>query len=47
MFGEMITEAAASQCCTSPKNLIVLLEFLVPFTIIDFDQSAAAAYGSI
>jgi len=24
-----------------------LLEFLVPFTIIDFDQSAAAAYGSI
>ena len=29
------------------RNRIALLEFLVPFTIIDFDQSAAAAYGSI
>jgi tRNA(fMet)-specific endonuclease VapC len=29
------------------RNRIALLEFLVPFSIIDFDQSAAAVYGSI
>jgi len=29
------------------QNRIALLEFLVPFTILDFDQSAAALYGSI
>jgi tRNA(fMet)-specific endonuclease VapC len=29
------------------RNRIALLEFLVPFNLIDFDQSAAAAYGSI
>ena len=29
------------------QNRIALLEFLVPFTILDFDQSAAATYGSI
>jgi len=29
------------------QNRIALLEFLVPFTILDFDQSAAAIYGSI
>jgi tRNA(fMet)-specific endonuclease VapC len=29
------------------RNRIALLEFLVPFNIIDFDQSAAAAYGCI
>ena len=29
------------------RNRIALLEFLVPFIIIDFDQSAAAAYGII
>ncbi len=29
------------------QNRIGLLEFLVPFIILDFDQSAAAVYGSI
>jgi len=29
------------------RNRIALLEFLVPFNIIDFNQSAAAVYGSI
>ena len=29
------------------QNRIALLEFLVPFVILDFDQSAAALYGSI
>jgi tRNA(fMet)-specific endonuclease VapC len=29
------------------QNRIALLEFLVPFTIVDFDQSAAAVYGSV
>lgn len=29
------------------QNRIALLEFLVPFTILDFDQSAAAVYGSV
>ena len=29
------------------QNRIALLEFLVPFTIIDFDQSVAAVYGSV
>ncbi len=29
------------------QNRIALLEFLVPFIILDFDQSAAAIYGSI
>jgi tRNA(fMet)-specific endonuclease VapC len=29
------------------QNRIALLEFLVPFVILDFDQSAAAVYGSI
>ena len=29
------------------RNRIALLQFLVPFTIIDFDQSAAAVYGSV
>ena len=29
------------------QNRIALLEFLVPLVILDFDQSAAAAYGSI
>jgi tRNA(fMet)-specific endonuclease VapC len=29
------------------RNRIALLEFLVPFIIIDFDQSAAAVYGII
>lgn len=29
------------------RNRIALLEFLVPLVILDFDQSAAAVYGSI
>lgn len=29
------------------QNRIALLEFLVPFVILDFDQSAAAMYGSV
>jgi tRNA(fMet)-specific endonuclease VapC len=29
------------------RNRIALLEFLVPFMILDFDQSAAAVYGSV
>jgi tRNA(fMet)-specific endonuclease VapC len=29
------------------QNRIALLEFLVPLTILDFDQGAAAVYGSI
>jgi tRNA(fMet)-specific endonuclease VapC len=29
------------------QNRIALLEFLVPFAILDFDHSAAAAYGSL
>jgi tRNA(fMet)-specific endonuclease VapC len=29
------------------RNRIALLEFLVPFSIIDFDQRAAASYGRI
>ena len=29
------------------QNRIALLEFLVPFAILDFDHSAAAVYGSI
>jgi tRNA(fMet)-specific endonuclease VapC len=29
------------------QNRIALLEFLVPITILDFDESAAAIYGSI
>ena len=29
------------------QNRIALLEFLVPLAILDFDQSAAAVYGSI
>jgi len=29
------------------QNRIALLEFLVPLTILDFDQAAAAVYGSI
>jgi tRNA(fMet)-specific endonuclease VapC len=29
------------------QNRIALLEFLVPFLILDFDQSAAAVYGSV
>lgn len=29
------------------QNRIALLEFLVPFMILDFDQSAAAVYGSV
>jgi tRNA(fMet)-specific endonuclease VapC len=29
------------------RNRIALLEFLVPFDILDFDQSAAAVYGSV
>ena len=29
------------------QNRIALLEFLVPFTILDFDHDAAAVYGSI
>ena len=29
------------------QNRIALLEFLVPFVILDFDHSAAAVYGSI
>jgi tRNA(fMet)-specific endonuclease VapC len=29
------------------RNRIALLEFLVPFIILDFDESAAALYGSI
>jgi len=29
------------------QNRIALLEFLVPFIIMDFDQSAAALYGPI
>jgi tRNA(fMet)-specific endonuclease VapC len=29
------------------QNRVALLEFLVPFNIIDFDQTAAALYGSI
>jgi len=29
------------------QNRIALLEFLVPFIILDFDQSAAAVYGSV
>ena len=29
------------------QNRIALLEFLVPFVILDFDQSAAAVYGSV
>jgi tRNA(fMet)-specific endonuclease VapC len=29
------------------QNRIALLEFLVPFIILDFDQSASAVYGSI
>jgi tRNA(fMet)-specific endonuclease VapC len=28
------------------QNRIALLQFLVPLTILDFDQSAAALYGS-
>jgi tRNA(fMet)-specific endonuclease VapC len=29
------------------QNRIALLEFLVPLSILDFDQGAAAVYGSI
>ena len=29
------------------QNRIALLEFLVPFVILDFDQSAAAVYGLV
>jgi tRNA(fMet)-specific endonuclease VapC len=29
------------------QNRIALLEFLVPLTILDFDQGAAAVYGGI
>jgi tRNA(fMet)-specific endonuclease VapC len=29
------------------RNRLALLEFLVPFTIVDFDQGAATHYGSI
>jgi tRNA(fMet)-specific endonuclease VapC len=29
------------------RNRIALLEFLFPFTILDFDQKACAAYGRI
>jgi tRNA(fMet)-specific endonuclease VapC len=29
------------------QNRIALLEFLVPFVILDFDHSAAVVYGSI
>lgn len=29
------------------QNRIALLQFLVPFVILDFDQSAAALYGPI
>jgi tRNA(fMet)-specific endonuclease VapC len=29
------------------QNRIALLELLVPFVILDFDQSAAAVYGSV
>jgi tRNA(fMet)-specific endonuclease VapC len=29
------------------RNRIALLQFLVPLTILDFDQAAAAVFGSI
>ena len=29
------------------RNRIALLEFLIPFTILDFDQAASAEYGHI
>ena len=29
------------------QNRIALLEFLVPFTILDFDQTAASTYGIV
>ncbi len=29
------------------RNRIALLEFLVPFRILDFDQAAARVYGSV
>jgi tRNA(fMet)-specific endonuclease VapC len=29
------------------RNRIALLEFLLPFTILDFDQAASAQYGHI
>jgi tRNA(fMet)-specific endonuclease VapC len=29
------------------QNRIALLEFLMPFVILDFDQGAAAVYGSV
>ena len=29
------------------RNRVALLEFLLPFTILDFDQAASAEYGHI
>jgi tRNA(fMet)-specific endonuclease VapC len=29
------------------RNRVALLEFLLPFTILDFDQAASAQYGQI
>ncbi|OHB65665.1 MAG: hypothetical protein A2Y76_04320, partial [Planctomycetes bacterium RBG_13_60_9] len=36
---------ARSRC--PDRNRLALLEFLLPFTILDFDQEAAMAYGRI
>jgi tRNA(fMet)-specific endonuclease VapC len=40
-------EYGATKSLHHDRNRIALLEFLIPFTILDFDQKAAAAYGSI
>ncbi len=44
-FAELAYGAAKS--LYPDRNRLALLEFLVPFTILDFDQAAATHYGSI
>jgi tRNA(fMet)-specific endonuclease VapC len=40
-------EYGAAKSRHPDRNRIALLEFLLPLTILDFDQRAAAAYGSL
>lgn len=40
-------EYGAAKSLDPNRNRLALLEFLVPFTILDFDQGAAIHYGSI
>ncbi len=40
-------EYGISRSNSPDRNRIALLEFLIPFSILDFDQLAAVNYGSI